>query len=170
MLESLKKMAWLPSSWVRDSRIGHPGFADLVAYHDEELEPARRASIAVHLADCPRCRGELAGIGQSLDQFHALTSPSPVVPSVEEGLQRILEVGLDEGRLAAAQARVHADRKQRGTVTLSKFFGSYPEFLRRTASADPVSRAEIARLAQLFLGQRAALALLHRIDVEAGVA
>jgi anti-sigma factor RsiW len=170
MLERLKRMARLQSPWVQNIRTPHPSFADLLAYHDEELEAARRALIAAHLPDCARCRGGLAGIKQSLDRSPALTSPSMVVPSAEECLQRILEVALDEGRLAAEQARVHADLNQRGSVALAKFFGSYPEFLRRTASADPVSRAEIARLAQLFLGQRAALALLHRIDVEAGLA
>jgi hypothetical protein len=53
----------------------HPKEEELIAYHDGE--PAERASIGAHVADCPECRAELVRIDALLAALNALPVPDP---------------------------------------------------------------------------------------------
>ena len=55
--------------------MNHPKEEQLIAYHDGE--PAERAAIGAHLADCPTCRAELARIDALLAAVSSLPAPDP---------------------------------------------------------------------------------------------
>jgi anti-sigma factor RsiW len=53
----------------------HPKEEELIAYHHGE--PAERAGIGAHVADCPECRADLARIDALLAALNALPAPDP---------------------------------------------------------------------------------------------
>jgi hypothetical protein len=55
--------------------MNHPNEEELIAYHGGE--PAKRESIATHVADCPECRAELARIDAVLAALSSLPVPDP---------------------------------------------------------------------------------------------
>lgn len=127
--------------------------------------------MARHLEDCPSCRLEVGRIGRSLELGQALLAAGVVVPPREEGLERILELVRCGDRLASEEERLRRELDDKIVAEFAALFGSHPAHLRATLpETDMAFRAEIARLARLFLGRRAALALLRRLDVEAGAA
>lgn len=50
---------------------------ELVAWLDEQLEPARRQAVQVHLAGCPDCQAELAGLRLALGIVDDLPASQP---------------------------------------------------------------------------------------------
>jgi hypothetical protein len=55
--------------------MNHPKEEELIAYHDGE--PAERAAIGAHVADCPECGAELKRIDALLAAVNALPAPDP---------------------------------------------------------------------------------------------
>ncbi|HEX4379657.1 MAG TPA: hypothetical protein VH022_06470 [Candidatus Acidoferrum sp.] len=55
--------------------MNHPNEEELIAYHGGE--PAKRETIASHVADCPECRAELARIDAVLTALSSLPVPDP---------------------------------------------------------------------------------------------
>lgn len=144
----------------------HPGFVELVAHRDGELNTSRAASIAEHLEVCSECRAEAGRIELGMAAgARALGETAP--PPAGEGLERLFRVIRDDRLLAVEQERLRRERDHRLAAELKAYFGSYPEtLLRRSPDAGPAFREEISRLVQCFLGRTAALALLDRIDFE----
>lgn len=50
---------------------------ELVAWLDDQLEPARRQAIDEHLADCTACQAELAGLRRALGSVDSLPASQP---------------------------------------------------------------------------------------------
>ena len=55
----------------------HPSLNTLKCFADVELDEGRRARVAVHLADCGRCRERVAALRDLRDQLQALPVPEP---------------------------------------------------------------------------------------------
>jgi hypothetical protein len=143
-------------------RCAHPGFTDLLAYHDAELRSAQGALVARHLRVCPSCSLAVLAIEQSLLQGKALFELSDAAPPVKESRERILELVGNQERLASERERLRRERNSRIVSELSTYFGSYPARLsQKSPEADAVFDAQISRLAQLFLGRDTASALLQ---------
>lgn len=74
---------------------GHPGYATLSRFADGELSAKRQRRVADHLADCARCRQEIAFIRRAGDLARSLDSPS----APPELLARVLERRADGDRV-----------------------------------------------------------------------
>jgi thiol-disulfide isomerase/thioredoxin len=57
----------------------HPAYPTLSRYAADELDPAKRARVAAHLAGCARCRAALTGRRAVADALHEL--PEPELPA-----------------------------------------------------------------------------------------
>jgi len=89
-----------------DCRFGR----QLSAYHDGELPEAERTALEAHLARCPACRAELAGI-QALGRLVAEAGRAPMPEGLLERAHRrvdsageVVVVRLAERLMAAAAA------------------------------------------------------------------
>ena len=83
----------------------------LSAYHDGELDPATRAEVQRHLAQCPPCAAELARLVRLSGALAGLGNPT-IDPRAMQRLHQRLDVlplpSLAIGRLAAALTAVAA--------------------------------------------------------------
>jgi uracil-DNA glycosylase len=148
----------------------HPAFVELVALQDGELEQCSAASIAEHLRLCPRCREAAEIVRLDIETCsHLLGAAAQAVPA-GRGLHKLLGVLRDERLLTAERERLRNVRNSRISEELRTYFGLHPaDLLKATEKENPEFPAEITLLAQSLLGETAAAALLHRIDVKVGL-
>ncbi|PYO43902.1 MAG: hypothetical protein DMD29_01400 [Gemmatimonadetes bacterium] len=71
----------------------HPSLKTLKGFADAELAERRRPRIAAHLADCDRCRRQVAGLRTMRDRLRGLRVPEP-----SEELFARIEASRAEGR------------------------------------------------------------------------
>lgn len=167
MLERLRRSWFLFFGLYR----AHPGFTQLLAYHDGELGPKPTARVAAHLDRCSECSLEVRRIRMGLEQYAQAFVQDAVATSVQEGAEEFLRVLRDENIVSVERDRLREERNRRIVSALRTYFGSYPKLLLERASGDgPAFRTEAELLLQAFLGRSAASALLGRIDLEAGLA
>jgi hypothetical protein len=167
MLTRLKALVLLPGRIAG----GHPGFSELLAWNDGELDGRRQTRIDEHLLGCPKCRLQARRIGLHLARSSRILVDGAESPAVEPGLQRLLRLLRNDARVAEVRDEMREKRNSRLVVELGLYFGSYPmSLLERSADGGSAFQADIDRLASAFLGKKAAVAMLDRIDLEMEVA
>ena len=123
---------------------GSPSDGQLLALQDGELSGKRRASVQAHLEQCSQCRERAARIAQDLNAIAALSSAAAAKsPTGEQEL------------IADVQASIRAWSEANLPPT--------PDQAKQALSPTEAERQAVAILG-LYIGQRAAKALLQGID------
>ena len=100
----------------------------LSAYHDGELSPTERDAVAAHVATCPACTAELAGLAHQLQLMQSISFPrfsqmaaarlhASIDRSIALANERAAELGML--RIARTLASVAACVLVAGSVWLS---------------------------------------------------
>jgi hypothetical protein len=139
----------------------HPDFVQLVAWHEGELDEQGLKWITRHVLACSKCRLQAGRIGRALELYCLPPGAGADTDSLGHGVERLLGVLRDPALLARAQERLRRELDFRLAARLAVCFGSYPiSLLDRPAAEGAAFRAEIRRLAETFLGNKAAAAVL----------
>ncbi|HSH44222.1 MAG TPA: zf-HC2 domain-containing protein, partial [Longimicrobiales bacterium] len=70
---------------------GHPGFQRLSRFADGTLRPREQARVASHLADCPRCREEVAMVRRMAETAREIPAPAISDHILRQALNRRAE-------------------------------------------------------------------------------
>ncbi len=100
----------------------------LAAYHDGELSAADRAAVAAHVAACPGCESQLAGLRQSSAWIAAAAATVSLDRMGRERLHRRLRDAADGGlvRLGWEMSGVAAAVLLAGSVWLARSSAESP--------------------------------------------
>ncbi len=123
---------------------GSPSDGDLLALRDNEISDKRRVRVEAHLKQCASCRERAARIAREWDEFAAISANAAARPSFAE----------DE-LIADIQASIRAWSEAN--------LPPPAQTAKRALSSSEAERQAVAVLG-LYIGQRAAKALLQGID------
>jgi anti-sigma factor RsiW len=120
---------------------GHPSDSLLLSLHDGEISDKRRGRLEAHLNRCPRCQARAARMAQDWRDFAELTLAADAGPASAE-----------EELITKIQSSIHAWSAANLPAS------SQPE---AQAFAQTETGRQVAAVLGVYLGQRAAAALLH---------
>ena len=135
----------------------------LLAYHDNELPPAKRTKVANHLAGCAQCREESLQMARDLNMVNSLFSLSDALDHAGARAELLATVSaLDGGEVEDLDRQVAAE--------LEVFLGAHVATLVRDYKDTIHDRqrlvTEVDSLLTAFLGREAACVLANRILLE----
>ena len=149
----------------------HPDFAQLVDWHEGELDEHGLAWITKHVLACPKCRLQAGRIGRALEHYSLLPHGAAASAPVERGVEGLLGILRDPALLSLARERLRRELDFGLAARMRPCFGSYPiALLDRSASGGPAFRTDIRRLAETFLGKKAAAAMADPAETGCGTA
>jgi len=140
--------------------------AELAAWDEGEARRRGLTPVDRHILACPRCRFEAGRIRKLLESYSRL-AVAQEPPPVEQGVERFLSILRNQVLFTAARKRFRRERDFRLLARLKPYFGCYPmSLLDLSPGEGPAFPAEIARLAEAFLGRRAAAAMIDLAEEE----
>jgi len=119
----------------------HPSDSRLLAFHDGELSGKHRERVQAHLNRCPRCLERAAQIAQDWKDFAELSAATAEKPPFAEG-----------ELIAKIKASVHEWRAADLPASPQQEF------------AQTATGRQVTAMLAIYLGQRAANALLNGIE------
>jgi hypothetical protein len=160
----------MKTTWGRLTRrlfpaVGHPSFRHLVDWDAGELDERWLVWTTKHVLACPRCRRVAEHIRQTLVRSSAELARAAAPPSVGPGVERLLSTISNEMVVRAARDRHTQEQCLWVVARLTPYFGPCPlSLLERVGSGRFLSEAH--HLAEIFLGRRAAGAMIEQQAVE----
>jgi hypothetical protein len=142
---------------------GHPDIHLLFLWQESGAAKGELDWVGTHMRGCEKCRRQVES-AQSVLERTSLALDGPETPAaLAPGEARLLGVLRDEETVLAVSERLQRGRDVRLATGLAPYFGAYPKWmLEQSFVGGQPFGSQVRRLAEAFLGRKAAGALMSR--------